>query len=151
MASVSLMNTSNRYQVLHHDIQESGANIHIDEKLPMMTGHQATLEVMMQNLISNAIKFVPPDRIPEVQVRMQTNGNEYTLSVEDNGIGIADEYQQSIFNIFDRLHSREEYPGTGIGLAIVKKVADLHKGHVWIDSRPGEGSIFNISITMNES
>ena len=80
---------------------------------------------------------------------MQTNGKEHILSVEDNGIGIAVEHQKSIFNIFDRLHSQEEYPGTGIGLAIVKKVTDLHKGHIWIDSKPGKGSIFNISLNKS--
>lgn len=100
----------------------------------------------VSNLLSNALKFVPPGRVPVVRLRSERRGSTLRLWVEDNGIGIAKEYQARIFGVFERLHRREEYAGTGIGLAIVKKAVERMGGSTGVESRPGEGSRFWIEL-----
>jgi len=104
------------------------------------------LKSLFQNLLSNAVKFKKENARPEIRVNAIDTGNEYLFTITDNGIGIEEPYKERIFIIFQRLHTREEYPGTGIGLSICKKIVDLHGGKIWVDSEPGKGSSFNFTI-----
>ena len=132
---------------LSADIASSKARISVDPELPVVHGHSATLETLMQNLISNALKFVAPSTIPEIEISVDELDTEYHFRVRDNGIGIDAAYAESIFDIFNRLHSEDEYPGTGIGLAIAKKAVGLHKGRIWMDSEIGSGSSFHFTLS----
>ena len=101
---------------------------------------------MFQNLIGNAIKFNKPGVAPKVHISAKQDENNWIFSVSDNGIGINQQYADRIFKIFQRLHTRDEYPGTGIGLAICKRIAEQHGGTIWIESVPGSGSTFFFTI-----
>jgi signal transduction histidine kinase len=105
-------------------------------------GHRSTLVQIAVNLLSNATKFVAPGVKPQIRVWTQHKGNWIRLWVEDNGIGIAPQYQQQIFGVFERLHGRDTYPGTGIGLAIVRKGAERLGGRAGVESVLGQGSRF---------
>src|SRR6185295_8784645 len=109
--------------------------------LPVVFGDRRELTQLMQNLLSNAIKFVdePP---PQVHVSAQRRDGMWEVAVADNGIGIATRYADRIFKMFQRLHGRESYPGTGIGLAICKKIAERHGGTIAVTRRDGGGSVF---------
>lgn len=135
---------------LEGEIRERKAQVTVDELPPDIIGHEATLTQVMTNLISNAIKFVPADRSPEVRVRTERRGGRLRLWVEDNGIGIAPEHHERIFRVFERLHGAEEYPGTGIGLAIVRKGAERMGGRAGLESTPGQGSRFWIELSLAE-
>jgi signal transduction histidine kinase len=100
----------------------------------------------MQNLIANAIKFRRQGVAPAVTITAEIKDNRVMLRVKDNGIGIAKDDQARVFTIFQRLHSRDEYPGTGIGLAICKKVVNRHHGSIWIESEPGIGTSFFVAL-----
>jgi light-regulated signal transduction histidine kinase (bacteriophytochrome) len=113
--------------------------------LPVVLGDEVQLLQVFQNLIANAIKFRGPDS-PQIQVTADRQGTDWVFAIRDNGIGIAPEHQERIFSIFQRLHQRSEYPGTGIGLAICKKVVERHGGRIWVESQPGKGSTFYFSI-----
>ena len=144
---ISLKNVFNDSQFeLIEDIKKRGASILVSESLPVVKGHERTLVRLLTNLLSNAIKFVPPERRPEVCIEAERSVSGVRVSVRDNGIGIAPEYREKIFNMFERLHSRHEYPGTGVGLAIVKKAAELHGGTVGVESEYGKGSTFWFEI-----
>ncbi len=132
-------------------IAEKHAQVRVDGELPAVVGHRATLETAMQNLISNAIKFVRPGDRPEIVIGAREERSRHRFYVRDNGIGIDPKYHEGIFSMFERLHPRKTYPGTGIGLAIVKKAAALHTGQVTVESRPGGGSTFWFSIPHNPS
>ena len=121
-------------------ISESGAVVTRDE-LPTIYADPGQLIQLFQNLISNAIKF-RSDRKPEIHVSAKKQNREWIFAVSDNGIGIAPDYFERIFRIFQRLHARNEYPGTGIGLAICKRVVERHGGRIWVESEPGHGTIF---------
>lgn len=136
---------------LASDIADADAHINIVGNLPEITGHLATLEILMQNLISNSIKFVAPAKKPKILISAEETPSEYCITVSDNGIGIDTIYHDNIFNIFERLHSEDEYPGTGIGLAIAKKVVTLHKGSIWLDSNADSGTQFHFTISKSLS
>jgi chemotaxis family two-component system sensor kinase Cph1 len=110
-------------------------------------GDEGQLVQLFQNLIGNALKF-RREEPPSIHISAQRRNNVVTFSVKDNGIGIDPRQSQSIFEIFRRLHTREEYPGTGMGLAICKKIVERHGGNISVQSRPGEGSTFHFSIDM---
>ncbi len=113
--------------------------------LPHLVVDEAQMTALLQNLISNAIKF-HGQRKPEVSISCCEEGSELTFQVRDNGIGIPVEQQERIFQIFQRLHTREEYKGSGIGLAIAKKVVERHGGRIWVESEPGVGSSFFFTV-----
>jgi light-regulated signal transduction histidine kinase (bacteriophytochrome) len=121
-------------------IEKNGALVTHDP-LPTVMADRPQLGQLFQNLIGNAIKF-RGNEPPRVHISASRNGNGWTFSVRDNGIGIAAEYSERIFIIFQRLHSREEYAGTGIGLAICKKIVERHGGRIWVKSDVGKGATF---------
>lgn len=119
------------------------------EKLPMMQADEGKLTLVLQNLITNAVKFRHPDRAPLVRITGEERNGEWVITVRDNGIGFDPAYADRIFVIFQRLHQVGEYPGTGIGLAICRRVVEGHGGHIWAASIPGEGSAFSFSIPVH--
>jgi PAS domain S-box-containing protein len=129
---------------LQISIQETGAQITHD-LLPTISVDQTQFSQLLQNLIGNAIKFHSGEP-PRVHLSAQRQGNEWVFSVRDNGIGIDAQHNERIFILFQRLHLHEEYPGTGIGLAVCKKIVERHGGHIWVESAPGQGSTFYFSI-----
>ncbi|MBF0166650.1 MAG: PAS domain-containing protein [Alphaproteobacteria bacterium] len=114
--------------------------------LPTISGDHDELVRLFQNLIGNALKYHKPDSPPLVRLSAVKRHSNWIISVEDSGIGIAPEHLDRIFGIFQRLHGHGEYEGTGIGLAICKKIAERHKGHIWAESTPGQGSRFYVSL-----
>jgi signal transduction histidine kinase len=128
------------------DATEHGAEIRVERPLPGVRAHLATLVQVLANLLSNAIKFVRPGEAPRVLVRAEQDGPCVRLWVEDRGIGIQPEHQRKIFGVFERLHGSEAYPGSGIGLAIVKKGTERMGGRVGVESEPGRGSRFWIEL-----
>ncbi len=130
-------------------IQESQAKIEVDP-LPNIFADSVQMVQLFQNLVGNAVKFRKKDTAPLVQIKSQTmakGGLEYwQITVKDNGIGIKKDFYEKVFAIFQRLHSIETYPGTGIGLAICKKIVENHKGEIWIESTEGEGTTFHFTI-----
>jgi signal transduction histidine kinase len=127
-------------------IAESGAVITRDP-LPTVMADRTQLLQVLQNLIGNALKF-HGTAAPRIHVGATSDGTLATLSVRDNGIGIAPEYQDRVFQLFQRLHSREEYPGTGIGLAICKKIIESHGGRMTLVSHTGAGSTFSFTLPL---
>jgi signal transduction histidine kinase len=125
-------------------IEESGATVS-REVLPVVSADPGLLLQLFQNLIANAIKFRSGEP-PRIEVSASEGENEWTFAVRDNGIGIAPEYAENIFVIFRRLHTRQEYPGNGLGLAICKKVVEQHGGTIWVESQPGLGSTFKFTL-----
>ena len=126
-------------------IQETQTIIHANT-LPTIKGYKTELRLLFQNLIENAIKFHKPNSHPEITIAAEKIKREWTISFSDNGIGIADNHKDRIFTIFQRLHNKEEYEGTGIGLAHCQKIVDLHGGKIWVESEVGKGSTFYITI-----
>jgi len=132
---------------LHGEIQQAGARLEFDVP-PGLTvrAHRQTFVQALTNLVSNALKFVRPGEPPAVRVTAAQTGSMVRVTVTDEGIGIAPSALGRIFNVFERLHSEEEYPGTGIGLAIVKKGVERMGGQVAVESTPGSGSAFSIDL-----
>ena len=116
------------------------------ENLPSVRGEEPLLGALFANLVGNALKFRHPDRTPHVHVAATRDGDWWEVSVEDNGIGISPEFADKVFVIFQRLHAKEAYPGTGIGLAIAKKIVEYHGGRIWIDPDRDEGTLFRFTL-----
>ncbi|MGN9776164.1 ATP-binding protein [Micromonospora sp. H33] len=115
-------------------------------ELPVIRGEEPLLTNLLANLVSNSIKFRRPDVPPKVHVSARLVGDEWEISCEDNGIGIEPEFADKIFVIFQRLHAKDAYPGTGIGLAIVKKIVEYHGGRVWVDTSLSEGTAIRFTL-----
>lgn len=120
------------------------------EQLPIVTGDQRLLFLLFQNLISNAIKYRKDNVDPVIHIHSVTMGSFVKISISDNGIGIPEKYFETIFQAFKRLHSKVKYEGTGIGLAICKKIVDLHGGEIWVESKEGEGTTFSFTLLLGE-
>jgi light-regulated signal transduction histidine kinase (bacteriophytochrome) len=131
-------------------IEESEVKIRLPETMPTMMGDKTQLVQLFQNLIGNAIKF-RSERPPEVRIGVEraTGRNEWLFSVRDNGIGMDMQYADKVFTIFQRLHTTEEYPGTGVGLALCKKIVERHGGQIWVESKLGEGSTFYFTLPIS--
>ncbi|MEU6486865.1 ATP-binding protein [Streptomyces sp. NPDC046887] len=127
-------------------IEESGTTV-VHDPLPTITGDTTQLGILWQNLISNAVKFRHPDRAPEIRIEASPEGELWRFSVSDNGIGIAPEFAEKVFVIFQRLHTKEAYPGSGIGLAMCKKIVEFHGGTITIDPdhTPGTRFVFTLA------
>jgi len=122
------------------------AHIHIAGQLPSVLGNQGALTQVISNLLTNAVKFVPPGRAPQIEMSATANEQWVTLSIRDNGLGIAPEYHERIFRMFERIHSSEKYEGTGIGLAIVRRAVGRMGGVVGVESAEGQGSRFWVKL-----
>lgn len=125
-------------------IQESGAVLKV-ENLPPVGADRLQLSQLLQNLIGNAIKFCK-EHAPQISVNAEPAGDFWQFSVSDNGIGIAPEHAEGIFAVFQRLHTRAEYPGNGIGLSICKKIVEYYGGRIWVESTPGQGCTFKFTL-----
>lgn len=128
-------------------IADSGAVVSHDP-LPTIVADGTQLMQLFQNLIGNAIKFRKSDEVPHIHVSVQRQDEAWLFSVNDNGIGIDPQFRDRIFVIFQRLHTRDEYPGSGMGLAICKKIVECHRGHIWVDSVLGQGATFYFTIPV---
>ena len=128
-------------------IEESAADIKCS-KLPVTIADRTQLVQLFQNLIGNAIKFRNGE-VPKIRIRSKKENGRWVFSIKDNGIGIDAEFKQRIFEIFQRLHSKDKYPGTGIGLAICKKIVERHNGEIWLESQSDKGSTFYFTLPLN--
>jgi len=126
-------------------IEESGAYVTFDP-LPSVPIHRVHLRQLLQNLVSNAVKFHRPDQPPIVHLSARRENGDWVFCVADNGIGIAPEYHNQVFGLFQRLHSAERYSGSGIGLALCHRIVELYRGRIWIESHPGQGSTFYFAL-----
>jgi PAS domain S-box-containing protein len=130
---------------LRRTIEESGALVLVEE-LPEIMGNRRQLVQLLQNLLSNALKFVRKGLSPVIRISASKSAEEWLFAMRDNGVGIEPQYFDKIFVIFQRLHARSEHPGTGIGLAICRKIIELHGGKIWVESQVGEGTTFYFTI-----
>ncbi|MGE5515596.1 MAG: sensor histidine kinase [Bacteroidota bacterium] len=135
---------------LHESIAENGARITAVD-LPTIIADRWQMHQLLQNLIGNAIKFHRPNVPPEIRVSAERKADEWWFAVADNGIGIEAGYLSRLFQVFLRLHTIDAYPGTGIGLAICKAVVERHKGRIWIESVPGQGSTVTFTLPVTPS
>ena len=134
---------SQAIQNLSLRIEETGAVIDT-QALPSLPVDGTQITQLFQNLLANALKF--SDHQPQIRIRAAEKKSHWVLSVEDNGIGIDPEFQKKVFIIFQRLHTRSQYPGTGLGLAVCKRIIQRHGGRIWVASEPGKGSVFSFSL-----
>jgi light-regulated signal transduction histidine kinase (bacteriophytochrome) len=126
-------------------IAESGARITADS-LPPVYVQPAHLQQLFQNLIGNAIKYRSPERPPVVHISAERQNGQWCFAVRDNGIGIASRHRDDIFGLFKRLHNSSEYSGSGIGLAICLRIVEQYNGRIWVESEPGQGSVFRFTV-----
>ena len=134
---------------LQLSIADSKAVVTTDS-LPVVMGDAPQLQQVFQNLLSNALKFCGP-KPPQIQIAAQQKEEEWVFSVRDNGIGLDPRHAERIFVIFQRLHTRREYPGTGIGLAICKRIVERHDGRIWVESEPGKGATFYFTLPKRDN
>ncbi len=130
-------------------ISEAGATV-TSESLPTLSMHDLHLQQLFQNIIGNAIKYRSPDRSPAVQVSAGRKNGLWTFAIADNGIGIEPQYKENIFGLFKRLHTVDQYSGTGIGLAICRRIVERYGGRIWVESVPGKGSTFRFTIPAGD-
>ena len=130
-------------------IEKSGAQIQV-ESLPEIDADPSQMRQLFQNLISNAIKFQKPGVTPQVKVAARPTSSGLEISVTDNGIGFEEKYLDRIFTIFQRLHGRLEYEGTGVGLAVCRRIVERHRGRISARSVPGQGSAFLIALPVRQ-
>jgi signal transduction histidine kinase len=131
-------------------VQQSGGSVELDE-LPTVEADEVQMRQLLQNLIGNALKFRRPEEPPIVRVRAETATNNHCeISVEDNGIGFDEKYLDRIFTPFQRLHPRGEYEGTGMGLAVCRRIVERHGGEITARSAPGEGTTFIVTLPLNQ-
>ena len=127
-------------------IEETHAQIIVDD-LPVIMSYSAQLLLILGNLINNAIKYRKQEVSPMIIVSGKESSDYWEFSVEDNGIGFDPEYSKVVFELFKRLHGSQEYSGTGLGLAMCRKIAEQHGGKIWVDSLPGRGSKFYFTLS----
>jgi light-regulated signal transduction histidine kinase (bacteriophytochrome) len=143
---IELLDIVNEVKALNKkSIDESNAKI-ISEKLPTITAYRSPILQLFHNIISNAIKYRKADVDPIIEIKSKPKGKMIQFEISDNGIGIHADFYDKIFAVFQRLHGRNEYSGSGMGLAIVKKVISQAGGKIWIDSKVGEGTTFYFTI-----
>ncbi len=133
---------------LGEHIAECEAQVEVDATFPTVMADEVQLRQLFQNLITNALKFASPDRLPRVSISGRLDGDDALFAVCDNGIGIDPKYREKIFGIFQRLHRREDYEGAGVGLALCEKIARRHGGKIWVESEPGAGSQFYFTLRI---
>jgi len=114
--------------------------------MPTLNVVPVTFKMLIQNLLTNALKYQSDEQTPVIEIDAKELDTHWQFLIKDNGIGISKEHQEDIFEIFRRLHSREKYQGTGMGLAISKKIVEQHGGEIWVDSEEGKGSIFYFTL-----
>ncbi|SDS26627.1 CheR family methyltransferase [Christiangramia echinicola] len=145
----TLVDTKEVVEVVKYDlgksIRDANAKVHTGA-LPELKGYEVELRLLFQNLISNAIKYVPKDRDPEIRISAYKENEFWVFSIMDNGVGISKEDQRNIFTIFNRVPGNEDMQGTGVGLAHVEKIVLLHEGSIWVDSQEGVGSTFYFKL-----
>jgi signal transduction histidine kinase len=132
-------------------IEKKKAKITINGSFPIIEADENQLNQLFSNLISNAIKYQPSDNIPEIIISHSLKDDNIEITIQDNGIGIDLQYKELIFQPFQRLHGKGEYEGSGIGLAICKKIVDRHKGTIDIESETGKGSKFIIQLPLKQN
>jgi light-regulated signal transduction histidine kinase (bacteriophytochrome) len=131
---------------LHNKIQETGSMI-VNDDLPLAYGDEGQLVRVFQNLLDNAMKFIGGES-PRINISAKTIEDKVQISIADNGIGIDKIYSERVFTIFQRLHTKADYPGTGIGLAICKRTIERHGGKIWFESEPGKGTTFCFTLNI---
>ena len=129
-------------------LEETGTRLIREGELPVVLADKSQLEQLFQNLFNNAIKYRREEVAPEIRVGAERVDGAWEFYVEDNGIGISPEFAEHVFTIFQRLHSEQEIPGTGIGLAVCRKIVERHGGRIWVESEPGEGSTFRFTLPV---
>jgi signal transduction histidine kinase len=134
---------------LSERIEETGAEI-VHDPMPVVHGERALLQQLFVNLVGNSLKFRDPERAPQVRIEVRSMRAHWEISVVDNGIGIDAQYAERVFVIFQRLHPREQYPGTGIGLSLVKRIVEYHKGRIWIEPAAGGGTIVRFTLARRQ-
>jgi len=127
---------------LSDPIKKTAGRVNLPEQIPDIQGDVTLASHIFINLLENALKYHQPNQPPVIDISFEIEPHHIVVCVADNGIGIAPEHHEKIFNIFQRLHSLAEYPGTGIGLAAVKKAVQIMGGRIWVESEPGKGSVF---------
>ena len=127
-------------------INERGTILHVPGDLPVVPADSNELTRLLQNLIGNAIKYCAPETVPEITIEWADEPDHWRFAVRDNGLGIAPEHFERVFMVFQRLHGRGEYEGTGIGLAICRKIVEHHGGRIWLNSEPDKGSTFHFTL-----
>jgi two-component system CheB/CheR fusion protein len=145
----SLVNIKEVVEVVKYDlgkrIKDTNAKVNAGS-LPKIMGHEVELRLLFQNLISNAIKYTPRDRNPDVRIASYREGAHWVFSVTDNGYGISEEDKKNIFTIFNRVKETDANEGTGVGLAHVEKIVQLHEGTIWVESQVDVGSTFYFKL-----
>lgn len=134
---------------LSERVVETGAEI-VHDPMPVVHGERALLQQLFVNLVGNSLKFRDPERAPKVRIEVRSMRAHWEISVVDNGIGIDAQYAERVFIIFQRLHPRDQYPGTGIGLSLVKRIVEYHKGRIWIEPAADGGTIVRFTLARRQ-